>query len=433
VKRLISGKVITLVIVAMMAVLLAIPAQAQKKLQYWAPWGGIWQEMQETIMKEYNRTHPNVPAEYVHVTWQGFREKLATSVIAGTAPDMAVVFGHFNVLPLAFQGILQPLDDLVKGDSVLNPNVVVPGAWEQNVWEGKRYGMNYVGAAAAMIYNKEVFREAGLDPNKPPKTWGDLVEMSAKIVKYDSKGKLERIALLPWAGVWGGYPNWTYFMTGGQFYDSAARKMSVDDPKNVEALQIMIDYIDKYGGIEAVLGLNQAFGEQGIDPFIAGKLAIRFQHSWYLSSINKFGPKLDYGVAPIPTYGAASATKVPFFGSDGALIPKGGKRLKEAYELFKWWITDGENIWAETQVMHPTRRNVRLKWPDWVIPGAWETYSDVVAKARPAPVVPVYQLLTDRLTAETDLALRKQKSAKDALMAVQVDTQKELDKILSRR
>ncbi|MGQ9629467.1 MAG: ABC transporter substrate-binding protein [bacterium] len=428
-----KGKFTTLAIVISMATLLVISVQAKEKLQYWAPWGGIWQEMQEKIMNEYNRTHPDNPAEYVHVTWQGFREKLATSVVAGTPPDVAVVFGHFNILPLAVQGVLQPLDELMAGDPVLNPDVIVPGAWKQNIWGGKMWGMCYVGAAAAMIYNKEVFKEVGLDPNKPPKTWDELDAMSAKIVKYDAKGKLERMALLPWGDVWGGYANWTYFMTGGQFYDPNTGKMTVDDPRNVEALQLMIDYIDKYGGLEAILGLSQAFGEQGIDPFIAGKLAMRFQHSWYLSSIHKFGPELDYGVAPIPQYGKPDPMKVPFFGSDGALIPKGGKRLKDAWEFFRWWITDGENIWAETQVMHTTRRGVRLKWPDWVVPGAWEVYSDAVAKARPAPAVPVYQLLSDRLSAEVDLALRKQKSPKEALQAVQVEVQKELDKILKKK
>lgn len=414
--------VICLIMLGALVVMVNVPVLASEKvtLRYWTPWGGMWQEMQQEIVDKFNKTHPNIKVELVHVSWTGFRQKLMTSVAAGSPPDVSTIFGSSNMAPFAAQGILTPLDLFLEGDPELNPENVYAGAWNQGIYKGEKYGLSYGGGSSALLWGKKTFREVGLDPERAPKTFTELSEYSEKLFEKDEKGRVKRIGILPWASMWGWDQNWFYIF-GGKHYDPETDKMSVDSPENIEALQWMVNYVNKYGGADEVFDFQQSLGEQPVDLFLSGMESMRFQHSWYLSYIHKYSPDFEYGVAPLPVYGKPSPEKAPMLGADGIIMPLGIKHREEAWTFMRWMATEGETIWTEMQVLNALRRdaNVKLRWPDYVPHGVLQTYNDVLLRARPPLDIPIVNILTDRMTAEADKALRNQESAEQALKNVQ--------------
>jgi len=433
-KEKLQSKLVRIAIYLMLGALIAMvsaPVLASEKvvLKYWTPWGATYQEMQKQILDKFNETHPNIKAEYVYVSWTGFQQKIMTSVAAGTPPDVVVTWFSSRMAPMAALGILTPLDDFLEGDPELNPENVYPGAWNQAIYKGKKYGFAYCAGSSLLMWGKKVFREAGLDPERAPKTFTELSEYSEKLFEQDEKGRIKRIGIMPWASMWDSAQNW-YYIFGGKHYDPETDKMCVDCPENIEALQWMVNYVNKYGGADAVTDFGQSLGQQAVDLFLAGMESMRFQHSWYLSYMHKFSPDFEYGVAPLPVYGKPSPQKAPLLGADGMVMPLGVKHPEEAWTFMRWMMTEGETMFAEWQGTLATRKdaNLKIKWPDYIPPEVLQMYIDVLSKARPVLDLPITSILEDRLSAEGDKALRNEISAEQALKNVQKVVEKEWEK-----
>src|SRR5690606_23394816 len=132
-----------------MSVIPAAPAAwAQTVLEYWSPWSGIWQEMQEQIVAEFNAAHPDIQVRYVLVPSDVYIERM---ILAPTPPDVMAVWG-FKALELAPQGVLMPLDAWMERD--LNTDEFYPAALEQYRWNGRTWAAAYGASANALIYNK---------------------------------------------------------------------------------------------------------------------------------------------------------------------------------------------------------------------------------------------------------------------------------------
>lgn len=426
-----QSKFVKIAICSMLGALIAMvnaPVLASEKvvLKYWTPWGGIYQEMQQELLDKFNELHPEIKAEYVFVSWTGFRQKLMTSVAAGEPPDLIAMWFSSQMSPLAAQGVLSSLDDFLEGDPELNPENVYPGAWNQGIYRGKKYGLSYAGGSSLLMWGKEPFRAAGLDPEIAPKTFIELSEYSEKLFQEDEKGRIERMGIMPWATMWDYQQNWFYIF-GGKHYDPETDRMTVDSPENIEALQWMVDYVNEYGGADEVTDFGQSLGQQAVDLFMAGKESMRFQHSWYLSYMHQFEPDLEYGLAPLPVYGKPSPEKAPLLGADGLMMPRGVKNPDAAWTFMRWMATDGETLWAEMQGVHALRKdaNVNLVWPDYIPQEYLQMYTDVLLKARPVLDLPIVNILEDRIAAETDKALRNEISAEQALKNVQKVVEKE--------
>ena len=111
--------------------------------------------------------------------WGSIQQKLVAAIASGKAPDLVNLNAQY-VLDYVAKNALQPLDEYVtKEDKFL----YWEGLWKGTVIDNKAYAITwYVGPSGVMIYNKQLFEKAGLDPNKPPETWEEAIEYS-RIIK----------------------------------------------------------------------------------------------------------------------------------------------------------------------------------------------------------------------------------------------------------
>ena len=209
-------------------------------------------------------------------------------------------------------------------------------AWNQTKYNDHTYGIPYETDVRVLFYNKNAFREAGLDPDKPPKTWDDLMAAADKLDKKKDDGSIQRMAFNPFLNA-----NWDLwsFTNGADIAKDG--KVNLTDPKILETLQWMQKWIARYGGWDSYLKFKGTFAAAPQDGFMSGKLAMFVDTSNYASQLNFYAPnytnkdgkneKLDWGVTDLPYKAAPSSSSGGFTLS----IPRGSKNADAAWEFIK--------------------------------------------------------------------------------------------------
>jgi sn-glycerol 3-phosphate transport system substrate-binding protein len=275
-----------------------------------------------------------------------------------------------------------------------------------------------------MYWNKELFKEAGLDPNKAPATWAEMVEMGKKLTKRDASGNVQ---------TWGvqvpssGFPYWLFqaFTTQNDviLMNQAGTETYYDKPAVIEALQFWVDLSTKHKihppGIV----------EWGTTPkdFFEKKAAMIWTTTGNLTNI-KTNAKFDFGVAMLP---ANKRRGSPTGGGNFYVFKKSTAEQKEAVFKFAKWMTEPKRA-AEWAIATGYVA---------VSPAAWETpeMKKYVADF-PAPLVARDQLQHAVAELSTHENQRVTKALNDGLQAALTgakpaeqamkDAQREAERIL---
>jgi sn-glycerol 3-phosphate transport system substrate-binding protein len=193
-----SGRARGIIACAAGAILLAvcfshpgIAAAGKIEIEFWHSLGYQAKGLVDAMVQEYNRTHPGVSVKAV---FQGQYEEMEIKVLAAAAGRRlpAVIQEQFEFMGKYIEeGILIPVDDLVgKADREDIPDlfwdlvsVDDPRTGKELASRGGRiYGVPICVSTTVLFYNKDLFKESGLDPSKPPGTWVDLIAMGKRIV-----------------------------------------------------------------------------------------------------------------------------------------------------------------------------------------------------------------------------------------------------------
>jgi multiple sugar transport system permease protein len=176
-------------------------------------------------------------------------QKLSTAIAGGVPPDL-VNQDRFTVGDWASRDAFEPLDDLIARDAAKPDGIrekdYYPATWKEAVYEGKVYGVPNTTDDRALYWNKTIFRKAGLDPDKPPRTWEELREVALKLTKYDKQGNITQVGYMPnYGNVWLYMYSW---QNEGNFMSPDGRTCTMASQPNVEALQYITDLTKALGG-----------------------------------------------------------------------------------------------------------------------------------------------------------------------------------------
>jgi len=412
-------------------------AQEQITIEYWHPYGPPWDALQQKQVDAFNKSNPDIKVVVKMVPADAMFQKLATAVASGQAPAVAHTWGSWTAIQLASMGLTLPLDPYMKKDPEWNPKDIYPAFLQEFKYKGQYVGLPTTAQAYSTMWNKQLFKEVGLNPNTPPRSLKDIEKFSEKITLKDDKGKLIRIGFIP-NNIWGGFMNWAY-LWGGIFYDEKKGKITASDPVNIEALKWQVDFFNKFGGVEQVSAFQAGFTGGENDPFLMERLGIKIaaHYEHYFNHVYK--PDLDYGFTMPIFSGPPDRRKGPIAHTDSSVLLK--CKYPEAGYRFLKYITVGEGfLHASLDPGAYTSPNRKINEkatkeglvPAWYPKALWQQDLRVLEMARPHPVIPVVPQLMNELASQTDLAYRNKKTPEEALKSVDEVVQRELNKVMSK-
>src|SRR5580658_6795854 len=134
-------------------------------------------EIDAQFWAAFAKTYPNITVEKQSFTYDQILGKLRTSALGKAAPMVARLMLLWSP-QLAAEGFLHAL----QPEDVGYPSSEFwPAAMKSVTWRGKTYGVPTNNETMALIWNATIFQAAGLDPEKPPATWDDLITYSKQI------------------------------------------------------------------------------------------------------------------------------------------------------------------------------------------------------------------------------------------------------------
>ena len=298
-------------------------------LDYWEKWTRHEGDAMENIVSAFNKSQSRIWVRYLVVSDIG--QKSLVSIAGGNPPDLIGLYS-LNVPAYAEAGAILPLDQRAPAAG-LSLDQYTPGVRRVMTHRGGWWATVNTAGSVALYYNRAAFRDAGLDPDRPPRTIAELDAMHAKLIKRDASGKLERVGFLHrepgwWSWLWANH-------FGGRIYDEATNKATINSPECLRAMEWMQTYARDLG-IERLKTFAESFGNYFTpeNPFLTGKVAMIIQGPWIANLIQKFKPNHDYGVAPFPTLaGAPVDAPVGLIDTDVLVIPRGAKNPDAAMEF----------------------------------------------------------------------------------------------------
>lgn len=317
--------------VAILLVAGALSAAPRTKVVLWnrifEDWNRAWCEQQAAAFNAESKT-VEVDQQFVP-SGEGWDEKMKAAQASGMAPDIYLI-NYGAIAWAAKDGLIMPLNDVIPRSAW---NDLYDNAKQFVTYKGKYYAYpQLVEPATVLYYRTDLFKAAGLDPAKPPKTWDQFVDYAKKLTKGDVFG-----ASFPGFGGDCGWATWGWQMT-------ASGHMAISDDWSKATVQDA-GYVDLVNFVrrlytEKVVPAQALGGYPDIRPFAEGGLAMAFCGSWGIGELRNTFPEIADKVAV-----AAPPTKdgKPFKSTVGGwtyVVDAKSKVAKAAGEYIFWLLGD---------------------------------------------------------------------------------------------
>jgi sn-glycerol 3-phosphate transport system substrate-binding protein len=271
-----------------MAGALALPAFAQESptqidLFFPVPVDGKLARDMGTLIKEFNDSHSEIKATAVYTgSYDDTLIKTRAAIKAGKPPAVVIMSANF-LTDLKIEGDIAPLDDLIKASGTTSEKFMSqfwPALHGNAVLDHKVYGVPFHNSTPLLYYNVEHFKEAGLDPAKPPRTWAELVDAAKKLTKGDRYG-----FLMPAGYDYLGWLMEAFSMSNGgrYFNEEYGGEVYYDQPSMLGAARFVEDLIFKHKVMPQ--GVTEAGGVS--TQFFAGKASMVLLSTGSLSFIRE--------------------------------------------------------------------------------------------------------------------------------------------------
>lgn len=279
--RLIRIVTITALLMAMVA--FAGLAQAQTQLTFYYPVqvAGPLAQLMDQLVAEFNAQHPDIRVEPVYSgDYYQTMQRAQTSMLSGNPPDIAVLL-VIDYLTLRRLDAIYPLDEFIEAEGGEEFLADFDPAWLDGARvDGSIWSMPFQRSTPIFYYNQDHFEAAGLDPNRPPETWDELLEFAQKLTIRDNAGNTVQ---------WGvGMPTESWFLQAftmqndGMLSSEDGTEVYFDSEPVIEVVEFWHDLVNKH----RVMAQHRGYGDLSAD-FVAGNLSMMFNSSGSLSFIRQ--------------------------------------------------------------------------------------------------------------------------------------------------
>ncbi len=249
------------------------------------------------LVSAFEHDNPGIRVKPIYTgTYKDSIIKALTAHKSGTPPDAAVLFA-VDIYTLIDANAIVPFDELVaNAEDTVWLSSFYPALMANSRAAGQTWGIPFQRSTILMYWNKKLFSQAGLDPNRPPTNWADMTAYAKKLTRRDAAGNTNQWGVqIPSSG----FPYWLFqgltTANGATLMNAAGTQTTFDSPAVVEALQYWVD-LSRLHKVQP-----PGVVEWGSTPrdFIDGKVAMIWTTSGNLANIREKAG-FDFGVAKLP-------------------------------------------------------------------------------------------------------------------------------------
>ena len=322
----------------LLAATLAMPsvvrAQATTQIEFYFPVavGGPITKIIDGYAAAFTRENPDIAVRPIYAgSYVDTLTKAVTATKAGSGPQLAVLLA-VDAYSLVDDELILPFDTVAQSaDDKAWLNSFYPAFLRNGQIDGHTWGVPFQRSTIVLYWNKDIFKNAGLDPEKPPGTWAEHTDFAVKTTKREGDRTTGWGVQIPGTG----FSYWLFqalaIEAGAELATANGTKVNFENPACVEALQYWIDLTAKYRAHPP------GIVDWGTTPrdFLEGKVAMIWHTTGNLSNIRS-NAKFPFGVAMLPAQKRRGSPTGGgnFFQFKGATPPQQAAALR-----FLKWIT----------------------------------------------------------------------------------------------
>jgi sn-glycerol 3-phosphate transport system substrate-binding protein len=321
------------------SLLLTTPAFAATDIDMFFPvpvQGKLAVEMQKVI-GDFNASHPDINVTAVYTgSYDDTNLKTHAAIKAGKPPAVVIMSANF-----VREYVIN--DEIVQLDPLIAKDGQTEAQFEDEFWPalklnstegGHAYGVPFQNSTPLLYYSVDAFKDAGLDPDKPPVTWQDFMDDARKLVKRDGSNTTRWGFMMPGTYDYCGWITSGLAMSnGGDYYNTGyGGEVYYDTPTTIGAVKFLDNLVHKAKAMpEGVTDANAV-----TTAFFQGRLGMMILSTGSLSFVRD-NMKTPYRTAFLPR---AMVNAAPIGGAS-LIMPKGNSAAREAaaWTLMKWLVS----------------------------------------------------------------------------------------------
>ena len=353
------------------------------------------------LIKDFNNLKNGITVEYRQIQFDDVVSEAMRAFSTGQAPDIIAVDNPEHAL-FSSRGAFLDLTDMIAQSSVIKPENYYPGPLKSVMWKDRYFGVPKATNTIALYYNKDMFRAKGLDPDKPPQTWAELVDTARKLtdpaknvygITFSAKANEEgTFQFLPWAQM------------GGGGYDK------INAPGAVKALEIWKTIIDEKLASRDTLTRSQW---DSTGTFNSGNAAMAISGPWELDRMVKEA-KFEWGVALLPTP-EPDSKRSSAMGDFNWAIFANTEHPKEAFKVLEYFVSQDNRMFKDFGQL-PARSDLPIPPSGQPLKDAGlKVFQEQLKYAQPRGPHPAWPKISKAIQDAIQAALTGQMSAQEAL------------------
>ena len=323
------------------------------EIEYWQYVFDTRVKAMNQLITEFQKANPDIKVKQTTFPYADYQTKVAASIMAGQGPDVLQLFYGW-------------VDNFIAGKMIspLRAEAFPSADIERDFFpivSAMKRGQDYYGLptavrSLALFYNKKVFKEAGLDPNQPPKTLEELVAAAEKTTKRDGSGNIVSEGLTVDMG--GQDHQWWREVLirqfGGVPYTENDTKVAYNDEAGLKALTFYTD-LQRKNKVGQV-----GFMDDGQAAFRAGLAAMTIDGTFRLGSFNTI-KSFEWGVAELPANAQGVRSNYASYFANAITTKAQGEKLAAAEKFLKYVSSpEAMKIWLDVVGELPARRTAAL-------------------------------------------------------------------------
>jgi len=306
------------------------PSGENPTLTFWTR--STLQDFDKRLVDAWNATH-ETQIKLTVIPAGDFVTKFATASSSGNAPDLAAVdviyMPNFNEAG-QFEDLTERVNALEYKDDLVKAHL------DTSTADGKIYAVPHSVDGSALFYNKNLFKAAGLDPERPPTNWSEIKKYSEAITALgDDNYGWYFGGNCPGCQAYTGFP--MIWGSGGDVMNEDGTQSTVDSQEVKDYLAFTNDMV------ESKLVPPSARSENGstwVSSFLTGKIGMVGIGTFAIPSL-KADAEFEWGLAPLPGKDGGSAS---FVGGDSIGIPRAAKNADAAWEFIEWTLSEEAQV-----------------------------------------------------------------------------------------